>query len=64
MTSDLDIYRSTNTLIKQHGNDARFRAAQTVDDMIEKGDLDGQAAWRRIPDAIAELLNTGPKTVH
>lgn len=64
MTSDLDIYRSANQLIRQHGDDARFHAAQTIDEMIDKGDIGGQAIWQRILDAIVELLDTGPKTVH
>ncbi len=34
MIPDLDIYRSTNILVKQHGEDAA---------MLDEGDLDGYA---------------------
>ena len=48
MTSDLDIYRSANVLVKQHGQDAPIEAAMRADAMLEAGDLDGLAVWRRI----------------
>jgi hypothetical protein len=31
MTSDLDIYRSANVLVKQHGQDAPIEAAMRAD---------------------------------
>ncbi len=37
MTSDLDIYRTANVLIREHGEDARIEAAQRGDAMLEKG---------------------------
>ncbi len=48
MTSDLDIYRSANLLVKQHGEDAPIHAAMRVDAMLEKGELDGYAVWKRV----------------
>ena len=39
MTSDLDIYRSAQALIKRHGEDAPIHAAMRADAMLEKGDL-------------------------
>ena len=41
MTSDLDIFRTANVLIREHGEDAAPEAAQR-DAMLEKGCLDGQ----------------------
>ncbi len=41
MTPDLDIYRSANLLVKQHGEDAPIHAAMQVDAVLEAGDLDG-----------------------
>ncbi len=41
MTPNLDIYCSTNLLVKQHGQDAPIEAAMLADGMLEKGDLDG-----------------------
>ncbi len=52
-----EIYRTTNTLVKQHGEDAPIRAAMRADAMLEAGDLDGCAVWRRIPRAVGELLS-------
>ncbi len=37
MTSDLDIYRSAQALVKQHGQDAPIQAAMRADAMLEKG---------------------------
>ena len=55
MTSDLDIYRTANELIKQHGADAPIHAAMRADELLEAGDLDGLATWNRIIRAIDEL---------
>jgi hypothetical protein len=54
MTSDLDIYRTANVLIREHGEDAALEAAQRADAMLEKGYLDGQRVWRRVLAAVAE----------
>ncbi len=43
MISDLDIWRSANLLVKQHGKDAPVHAAMRADAMLEAGDLDGLA---------------------
>jgi hypothetical protein len=39
MTSDLDIYRTANVLVKHYGEDAALKAAQRADAMLEKGVL-------------------------
>ncbi len=41
MIPDLDIYRSANVLVKQHGQDAPIEAAMRADTMLDNGDLDG-----------------------
>ncbi len=61
MTSDLDIYRSAQMLVKHHGQDAPIQAAMRADAMLEKGDLDGYAVWKRILRAVEELQGTVPK---
>lgn len=48
MTSDLDIYRSAQALVKQHGPDAPIHAAMRADAMLDKGDLGGCAVWKRV----------------
>ncbi len=57
MIPDLDIYRSAQALIKRHGADAPIEAAMRADAMLEAGDLDGYAAWKRIIKAVEELLS-------
>ncbi len=57
MTSDLDIYRSANELIKQHGDAADIEAAMRADELMEAGDMEGEAVWLRIVKAIEELLS-------
>ncbi len=57
MIPDLDIYRSAQALIKQHGQDAPIHAAMRADALLEKGDLDGYAVWKRIVKAVGELLS-------
>ena len=62
MTSDLDIFRTAKLLVDQHGEDAPIHAAMRADELMEKGDLDGQAIWKLILKAIDELLaNERPK---
>ncbi len=57
MTSDLDIYRSANELIKQFGDAADIEAAMRADELMEAGDMEGRAVWLRIVKAIEELLS-------
>ncbi len=57
MTSNLDIYRAAHLLIKRHGDDAPIEAAMGADELMEAGDIKGEAVWLRIVKAIAELLS-------
>ncbi len=60
MISDIDIYRSANLLVKHHGQDALIEAAMRADAMLDKGDLDGCAVWKRIIKAVEELPRAEP----
>ena len=60
MIDDLDILRAANILIKRHGADAALVAAQRADELLDDGDADGCAIWKRILAAIAELMRTTP----
>ena len=60
MLSNLDIYRSANNLVKQHGDKASIEAAMRADAMLDRGDLDGQRVWLRIVKAAETLLVTRP----
>ena len=59
---DLDIYRSAQALIKQHGADAPIHAAMRADAMLEAGDLEGCATWKRILRAVEVLQGMEPKS--
>ncbi len=50
----VDTYRSASLLVKQHGEDAPIHAAMRADAMLEKGDLEGYAVWKRILRAAEE----------
>ncbi len=60
MTSDLDIYRSANVLVKRHGQDAPIHADMRADELLDKDDLDGYAVWKRILRAVGELRRVEP----
>ncbi len=61
MIPDLDIYRSANLLVKQHGEDAPIHAAMRADAMLEAGDLYGYAVWKRVLRAVEELQGAEPE---
>ncbi len=60
MIPDLDIYRSANLIIKHHGEAASIEAAMRADAMLEAGDVDGYAVWKRILRAVEELQRAEP----
>ena len=45
-----------NLGVDQHGEDAPIHAAMRTDELMMKGDLDGQVIWKLILKAIDELL--------
>jgi hypothetical protein len=55
MIPDRDIWRAANLLIRKHSVDAELVAARRADDMLERGDRDGQVVWLRIRRASVEL---------
>ncbi len=57
MTSEADIYLAANELIEQHGDDAVVQAAMRADELLDRGDMDGVAVWKRILKALDELLS-------
>ncbi len=60
MVSDLDIWRTANVIIKQYGQDAPIHAAMRADAMLETGDPNGYAVWKRILRAVEELQSVKP----
>jgi hypothetical protein len=57
---EIDIWRSAALLVRQHGEDADLHAARHMDAMIERGDPQGEAVWRRIMRPVTELQTTAP----
>ena len=58
---DIDVYRSATLLIDKHGAEASIHAAMKADDMLERGDMDGRAVWKRIADAINDMQRETPR---
>ena len=56
MIADIDIFRVAHLLVKHHSQDAPIEAAMRTDALLDKGDLDGYAVWKRILRAVEELL--------
>ncbi len=54
------IYRSARLLVDQHGDEAPIHADVQADAMLDKGNLDGAAVWRRIVRAAEELQRKAP----
>ena len=47
-------------LVEKHGDETPIHAAMQSDAMLDKGNLDGAAVWRRIVAAIEELQREEP----
>ena len=62
MISDLEIYRAANQLVRRYGEDASFEAATCVDEMLDEGDMDGCAVWKRILRAVEDLQRAKPSS--
>lgn len=58
--SDLDIWRAAHLMLKQHGEDAAFQAAQRADALLADGDVEGEIVWKRIVAAIKDLQRREP----
>ena len=54
MVPEIDIWRAANLLLKQHGENAEIVAAQRADEMLERGEIEGQRVWLRIRRAVAQ----------
>lgn len=61
MLDEPDIWRAANLLLKNHGDNAPLVAAQRADEMLARGDMVGQAIWKRITAAVEELIRRKPK---
>ncbi len=62
MISDLDIYRAASVIIERYGEDAQTHSTKRASAMLDKGDLDAYAVWKRILRAVEELQGAEPKS--
>jgi len=63
--SELDIWRAANLLRKRYGDNARAEGTSRAHALAEAGDRESAAVWRRITEAVAQLVNkTPPGPVH
>ena len=56
MIPDIDIWRAANLLTGQYGDAAELVAAQRADELLDRGDRDGELVWLRIRRAVVELM--------
>ncbi len=61
MTSEIDIYRTTNVLIREHGDEAYLVAAERAGSFIDAGDIYGSMTWKRVLKAIKEIQREEPE---
>ncbi len=57
---DIDIYRAAKLLIEKHGDEAAVITIKRATKMLDDGDVDGYAVWKRILQAIEQLESTKP----
>jgi hypothetical protein len=63
--SELQIWRAANLLLKRYGDNAGAKGVARADALAAIGDREGEALWRRITQAVAQLANkTPPGPVH
>lgn len=60
MLSQMDIYRTAQLLIRQHGDAAILEAARRADHLNEEGNRAGFHVWRAVIAAVQEIQNTTP----
>ena len=59
---DIDIYRAAKLLIDKHGDEADVIAIRRATKMLDDGDVDGYAVWKRIVDAIKDMQRETPRS--
>ncbi len=60
MISDREIWQTSGAMIKRFGEDAATESAMRADELLDEGDMDGCAVWKRIMRAAEELLAMEP----
>ena len=63
LTNAIDIYRAAKLYVDQNGDQAALQAAMQSDALLEAGDLEGAATWRKIIKVIEVMQATEPDGV-
>jgi len=61
---DLDIYRTANLLIEQHGSEAVPDAERLLGLMLDRGDMEDLQVWLRVRDTIMQLQAAQTSPAH
>ena len=65
MIPEIDIWRVAKLMLERYGDQAEAESAIRMQELAFNGDRAGAAIWRRIIDAIEQLVNvTPPGPVH
>jgi hypothetical protein len=59
LTSNPDIIRTAELLVEKHGDEASIEAAMWADEMLDRGDVDGEVFWLKVHTGI-KCLFTAP----
>ena len=57
---DIDIYRAAKLLIEEHADEAAITAIKHATKMLDDGDVNGYAVWKRTMRAIEQMESTKP----
>ncbi len=57
MSSDSDIYRAANLIIRKYGDGAIIYAGARADRLLEIGNEKGNGLWLKVLGAVQELLS-------
>ena len=60
MIPEIDIWRVANLMLKRYGDEADIESAIRAEELAEEGNHGGAAVWRRVIDAIGQLVNVTP----
>ncbi|APR53881.1 hypothetical protein CA223_15700 [Sphingomonas koreensis] len=55
MIEDREIWACAHQLMRQHGTEAWFHAAQRADELLASGEIEGHRTFLRILDRIKQL---------
>ena len=61
MIFDREIWQAAGAMVKRYGEDAATEAAMRADELLDEGDMDGCAVWKRIMRAAEQLLAMEPE---